>query len=82
AVWKTMQAIHPGNVKTYGEVAKLLKSSAQAVGNACGANPIPILIPCHRIIAQNNLGGYSGDGGLDTKTFLLNLEGYSKETLL
>ncbi|MCW8916905.1 MAG: methylated-DNA--[protein]-cysteine S-methyltransferase, partial [Magnetovibrio sp.] len=62
AVWKTMQAIHPGNVKTYGEVAKSLKSSAQAVGNACGANPIPILIPCHRIIGQNNWGGYSGDG--------------------
>ncbi len=82
AVWKAMQAIQSGQVKTYGEVAKSLKSSAQAVGNACGANPIPILIPCHRIIGQNSLGGYTGDGGLDTKTFLLRLEGYMEETLL
>lgn len=75
-VWAEMQKIEPGRVKTYGEIAKSLNSSAQAVGNACGANPIPILIPCHRVVAQNSLGGYSGDGGLDTKTQLLRLEGY------
>jgi len=75
-VWKEMQKIKPGHVKTYGEISKVLNSSPRAVGNACGANPIPILIPCHRVVAQNSLGGYTGDGGLDTKTQLLRLEGY------
>lgn len=75
-VWQEMQAIPPGQVKSYGDIAKRLNSSARAVGNACGANPIPVLIPCHRVVAQNHLGGYSGQGGLDTKTILLRLEGY------
>lgn len=75
-VWTEMQKIKPGQVKTYGEIAGTLNSSPRAVGNACGANPIPILIPCHRVVAQNSLGGYTGDGGLDTKTQLLRLEGY------
>ncbi|HEY9078587.1 methylated-DNA--[protein]-cysteine S-methyltransferase [Magnetovibrio sp.] len=75
-VWKEMQKIKPGKVKTYGEIAKSLNSSPRAVGNACGANPIPILIPCHRVVGQSTLGGYTGDGGLDTKTQLLRLEGY------
>lgn len=75
-VWKQMQSIKPGSVKTYGEISKDLNSSPRAVGTACGANPIPILIPCHRVVAQNSLGGYTGDGGLDTKTDLLRLEGY------
>lgn len=75
-VWAEMQKIEPGHVKTYGEIAKILKSSPRAVGNACGANPLPILIPCHRVVGKNDLGGYTGDGGLDTKTSLLRLEGY------
>lgn len=75
-VWTEMQKIKPGHVKTYGEIAAALNSSPRAVGNACAANPIPILIPCHRVVAQNALGGYTGDGGLDTKTQLLRLEGY------
>jgi len=75
-VWKELQAIEPGRVKTYGQIAHTLNSSARAVGNACGANPIPILIPCHRVVAQHTLGGYTGDGGLHTKTQLLRLEGY------
>jgi len=75
-VWQEMQKIKPGQVKTYGEIAHALGSSPRAVGSACGANPIPILIPCHRVVAQNSLGGYTGDGGLDTKTQLLRLEGY------
>jgi len=75
-VWKEMQNIPAGQVKTYGEIAKKLKSSARAVGTACGANPIPILIPCHRVVGQSSLGGYSGDGGLNTKSDLLRLEGY------
>lgn len=75
-VWRQMRVIGSGQVKTYGQVAKALKSSPRAVGNACGANPIPILIPCHRIVGGSSLGGYSGDGGLDTKRILLRLEGY------
>ena len=51
-------------------------SAARAVGGACGRNPLPILIPCHRVLgADGRLGGYSGDGGLETKTALLRLEG-------
>jgi len=49
---------------------------AQAVGGACGSNPIPIIIPCHRVLAAGDkIGGYSGAGGIETKTFLLQLEG-------
>lgn len=75
-VWRVMSKIPYGHTKTYGDLAKALKSAARAVGGACGANHIPIIIPCHRVLAANGrLGGYSGDGGLDTKTALLKLEG-------
>jgi len=75
-VWSQMNEIPYGKVRTYADIAKRLKSSARAVGGACGRNPIPILIPCHRVVAANGgLGGYSGDGGLQTKTALLTLEG-------
>ena len=57
-------------------MAKKLEASARSVGTACGRNPLPILIPCHRVVgADGNLGGYSGSGGLATKTALLQLEG-------
>ncbi len=75
-VWREMLAIPYGETRTYGEVAKSLTSAAQAVGNACGANPIPVIIPCHRILASAGPGGYSGAGGLETKRKLLDLEGY------
>ena len=75
AVWKAMQAIGSGETQTYGKIAKQIKSSALAVGSACGANPIPILIPCHRVVGASNIGGYSGHGGLETKSILLRLEG-------
>ena len=74
-VWQAMRHIPAGEVRTYGALATELSSGARAVGTACGANPIPILIPCHRVVAANGLGGYSGDGGLATKTALLRLEG-------
>ena len=75
-VWSQMNEIPYGKVRTYADIAKRLKSSARAVGGACGRNLIPILIPCHRVVAANGgLGGYSGDGGLQTKTALLTLEG-------
>ena len=74
-VWAEMLKIPAGKTKSYGEIAKILKSAAQPVGTACGANPIPIIIPCHRILAAGGkMGGYSGDGGLETKKALLRLE--------
>jgi methylated-DNA-[protein]-cysteine S-methyltransferase len=75
-VWRAMQAIPYGETTTYGTMAKKIGSASQAVGTACGRNPIPILVPCHRVLgAGNKLGGYSGDGGLYTKRALLVLEG-------
>lgn len=74
-VWAALSAIPHGETRRYGELAALLGTSARAVGGACGRNPIPILIPCHRVVAgSGSLGGYSGADGLDTKRFLLDLE--------
>ena len=65
-----------GTTVTYGQLAHDIGSVARAVGQACGANPIPIIIPCHRVMAgDNRLGGYSGEGGVETKVALLRLEG-------
>ncbi len=74
-VWGEMCKIPLGEVLRYGDVAKKLKSAARAVGTACGRNPIPIIIPCHRIVAASGLGGYSGAGAAETKVALLRLEG-------
>lgn len=79
-VWKAMQLIPYGAVLTYGQVAKKIDSAPRAVGMACGANPIPIIVPCHRIVASSSLGGYSGDGGVATKQILLDLEGWGGHT--
>jgi len=79
-VWEAMCRIPAGKVRTYGDVALELKSSARAVGGACGANPIPVVVPCHRIIGANRaLGGFMGasDEGfeLGIKRWLLEHEG-------
>ena len=75
AVWDRMLAIPYGETRSYGEVAKALRSGPRAVGGACGANAIPILIPCHRIVgARGALGGYSGGAGPAVKRALLDLE--------
>lgn len=77
-VWRAMQKIPFGKTKSYGEIARAIGSpkAFQAVGAACGRNPIPILIPCHRVLAHNRkLGGFSG--GLYWKKRLLALEGIS-----
>ena len=74
-VWSLMLEIPYGGTMTYGEISDRLNSSARAVGMACGANPIPLIIPCHRVLAANGMGGYSGDGGVETKVALLRLEG-------
>ncbi len=68
-------AIPFGETRTYGQLAKLLYTPAQAIGQACGANPIPLLIPCHRVLGATSLGGYSGAGGVETKVALLRHEG-------
>lgn len=74
-VRRAMLAIPYGETRTYGDLAKDIGVPAQAIGQACGANALPIFIPCHRILAANGLGGYSGAGGVETKVALLRLEG-------
>jgi len=74
-VWLAMQAIPYGQTRFYGDLAHAIGSAPRAVGRACGTNPIPIVIPCHRVLAKTGLGGYSGEGGLKTKQRLLALEG-------
>ena len=74
-VWREMTRIPYGEVLTYGEMAARTGGVARAVGGACGANPIPIVIPCHRVVANAGLGGFSGGSGLETKRRLLILEG-------
>ena len=78
-VWTAMQAIPYGETRVYGDLAELVGSAPRAVGRACGSNPIPIVIPCHRVLAKTGLGGYSGAGGLATKRHLLALEGVAVE---
>lgn len=67
--------IPSGETRTYGELAEELNVSAQAIGQACGANKIPIVVPCHRVLGSNSLGGFSGAGGVETKVWLLRHEG-------
>lgn len=74
-VRRAMAAIPYGETWQYGDLAKEIGAPAQAIGQACGANPIPVLIPCHRILAAKGLGGFSAKGGVESKVFLLKLEG-------
>ena len=73
-VWQRMRKIPWGSALTYGEMAAAVNSprAFRAVGQACAANPLPIIVPCHRVVAQDGLGGFSG--GLDWKRKLLELE--------
>ncbi len=79
-VWEAMRRIPAGKVSTYGEIARELRSSARAVGGACGANPVPVVVPCHRVVGANGaLGGFMGSREegfeLDIKRWLLEHEG-------
>jgi methylated-DNA-[protein]-cysteine S-methyltransferase len=75
-VWQAMLEIPYGQTRSYGEIANALGGTARDVGAACGRNPIPILIPCHRVMgAGGTLVGYSGGKGTETKQALLVLEG-------
>ena len=75
-VWAEMVRIPYGRTRTYGDLARCVEGAAQAVGQACGANPIPIIIPCHRVVAGGGrLGGFSGGQGTVSKRALLAHEG-------
>jgi methylated-DNA-[protein]-cysteine S-methyltransferase len=75
AVRRAMADIPFGETRTYGQIAKAVGAPAQAVGQACGANPLPILIPCHRVTGTDWFGGFSAPGGVETKAALLRHEG-------
>ncbi len=75
-VWTEMARIPFGATESYGALARKTGSVARAVGGACGANPIPIVSPCHRVVGKGGaLGGFSGGTGVETKIALLELEG-------
>jgi len=77
-VWQAMCGIPRGQVQTYGDLAMQIGSAPRAVGQACGNNPLPIVIPCHRVVAKSGLGGFmhhSGGYALDIKRWLLVHEG-------
>jgi methylated-DNA-[protein]-cysteine S-methyltransferase len=74
-VCAAMLKIPFGETRTYGDLAKSLDAPAQSIGQACGGNPIPVIIPCHRILGATSLGGFSGGGGVETKVALLRHEG-------
>ena len=78
-VWKEMLRIPAGRTRSYGEVARNIgrPRSFRAVAQACGANPIPVVVPCHRVVASNGLGGYTG--GIDRKIALLKAEGVTTD---
>lgn len=74
-VWAAICAIPYGETHSYAALARTLDSSARAVGTACARNPLPLLVPCHRVLAQSGrLTGYSGGEGVATKRWLLDLE--------
>ena len=77
SVWKQIAAIPVGKTVTYSDIAKSIgkPKSFRAVANACGQNPFPLIIPCHRVVrSDGGLGGYSGDGGIKKKLALLESE--------
>jgi methylated-DNA-[protein]-cysteine S-methyltransferase len=73
-VLSALREIPFGETRTYGDLSKSLGAPAQAIGQACGANPLPILIPCHRVLGASGLGGFSAPGGVEAKVWLLRHE--------
>jgi len=73
-VWRALCDIPYGETRSYQAIAARVGGSARSVGQANGSNPIPLIIPCHRVVASSHLGGYSGGEGLTTKRWLLALE--------
>lgn len=76
-VWEVIRSIPSGQTRSYADIANQLGSGPRAVANACGANRIPLIIPCHRVVSANGLGGFmkSAAGGLEIKKWLLRHEG-------
>jgi len=78
-VWSFMDSIPQGTVVTYGHLAKKIGSAARAVGGACGANPYPLIVPCHRVVANSGIGGFAKEDAegyhRNIKTWLLKHEG-------
>lgn len=76
-VWQAISAIPLGQTRSYEQIARQLGTGARAVANACGANALPIIVPCHRVVAKNGLGGFmqSKQDGLRIKKWLLSHEG-------
>jgi methylated-DNA-[protein]-cysteine S-methyltransferase len=74
AVWQALRDIPYGETRSYQAIAAQAGGSARSVGQANGHNPIPLIIPCHRVVATKHIGGYSGGDGLPTKRWLLALE--------
>lgn len=81
AVWRALREVPYGAVCSYRDIAVRAGGSARSVGQANALNPIPLIIPCHRVVASTHLGGYSGGEGLSTKRWLLNLENSSRSLL-
>ncbi len=78
-VWAALRRIPLGEVRTYAEIAREAGGAPRSVGGANASNPIPIMIPCHRVVATGGIGGYSGGDGLDTKRALLAIEARMSE---
>jgi methylated-DNA-[protein]-cysteine S-methyltransferase len=74
-VWQGLQSIPWGHTRSYGQLAAQVGTHARPLGSANGKNPLPIIIPCHRVLGSSDLGGYSAPGGLTTKRWLLAHEG-------
>lgn len=84
-VWRAMRKIAAGDTQTYGEISAGIDSSPRAVGTACGQNPVPIVVPCHRVVAATGLGGFMGgkqSDSLTIKRWLLAHESRRKEASL
>ncbi|MFG1943573.1 methylated-DNA--[protein]-cysteine S-methyltransferase [Nonomuraea sp. NPDC048826] len=83
-VLRTLHAVPYGTAVTYGELAARSGTGvpARGIGSIMGSNPLPIVVPCHRVVAGNGLGGFSGGVGVETKRWLLTHEGYLQPTLL
>ena len=80
-VWQALCAIPYGETRSYIDIARSAGGSPRSIGQANGHNPIPIIIPCHRVLATTHLGGYSGGEGLATKRWLLALEARAQQLL-
>jgi len=82
SVWQAIAAIPLGKTRGYGEIAREIGGSPRSVGAACRSNPIPLIIPCHRVTGARSPGGYSGGSGLDTKRWLLAFEARRDPSML